>query len=1777
MTASAAKNEEKEKEKTMKRLKELTDTSSISSALAPTASSALNGQPSDEEESVNEYADNEDSVGRVADNEDSVGRVADNEDSVSRVADNEDSVSRVADIEDSVGRVADIEDSVCRVADNEDSVGRVADSEDSVSRVADNEDSVSRVADNEDSVSRRAAVEDVDATTGTLKDIEVVSNKQIETKVSSSYREQERSKEQNDEREGRNGINEINTVNSKQGTKDVPISSSSYSSIDENDSNRTSVNSIERSGTMECRKHLKYTRFLQRLNTIDSHRDYTIIIDRSASMSLRNRWKSAEDAVKLLSDAVCRCHSDGFTLYFFSSRSQTTHGEIPPFRMYPSVKSSDEVMEKFASKENRPKGGTDLTTVLKDACSKRIDGKPLSILIITDGIPDNQESSEKLIVQVGNNLNDPEELNITMVQVGDDSKADDYLNTLDTKLGPMGAMYDIVDCVPYKNLQGAGEFADQLREALATGADTSLLLPTQENKLNHSLSSSSSSSSFIDSAVAPLYVEATTASIKSDEDSNTIIRSPEEDTVKTIIVGDTNRDSREDNIKTTLIEDDAMKDSKESVNEESAACTDKHSAIDKSGQVKLLTVRFLINLYPHAIFASSGSWIHGVNGIESEDDKKEKAKHINELYTYITKNIFALTQTPISKWHRLTSKMDASSSLIGQKELNYLRALYTGFHCLQYVSFHKLYKKSRIYDGFNHQRSYQLSKAFKKLKIQRGLLSRGFWECHRSIHVFSRFRAYVKRMKLERGEISSSESSDSSVALSEEEQTHMMEDMNLWEQQDNDAFDDVEEAEKGVEEAEDEKVIMNSDEIGEIEVEDDDMVVYKEEEEEEEEEETIDGIENKMLAQQVSERQEIIQSHPTMGLTIQTEDFTMVDAVEDYLKLSDLALESNDDYFVQQNDLFPEQDGDENGSNNLTRIPTIDEISERHMEQTTVQVLNDLASNIGNICSSPYFKQKISEFEFEEKEKDEERERKLQECVINLSKRHAANKIALALQNWRQASYARRMNREEEEMRNKSQLNPYRLVVDELLPSDSEAHSPKMTPRTRSSSFGTPVSRVSFLDYDEVIESSSLSVKEMDQFVNEERESSLTQAEADEESLAQQENENERLMEEKRRQQELEEDRIFEEQRVELIRGIVEKLKKQRERAEAEERARLELEEMTRQQEERKMKMEWERQRLAREAKRKRDQEELRWKRQIESERQRRIQQEEEGRQLRIQEEKEELERQKEAERLRQLEQDEIARKALEEIHRAEEATRRKEENERRMEEERRRVAEEQRRSRLLHLVVDHFSISGSYQLLYAFTQWLRFPTAEEEMIRVKSNLGQLDELITDVSGMMNVISPMPLSSQTRQERPFNYEDGTLDEEPKEVSFRDLNNSLDELNKSINVVSHTADLLDVQVLDETPAIPIIIGRSDTGTPLPWLNRPDDESNAESPRPSHSDSPARLAKFKALQWEIETLNVPHDRRRDNNDEDEKEKDTSPEYYYDDADGRSGYLSAYINDTSIGLGDNTSPEELIEKNLAFYSSTTTAAGNDINNNDCDGTISLSGDSNDSSIRIMSEVDVSSLLNESFEENQDRAIEYTHELHLRAERAVRRIEELEKSLVKGQQTAVEYDDNNNYDNLRNFDIILDPDPDITGDREEMDSVEESSLSSGSNKSEEYDYQAEEIAAYRPSDNIILASTDFDKFNTSRHSVLAEISEEVQDIRTALGIRSETLQKVPTPPRSAIKTRSRARQQQIDRVRTHEKQQTGNIENSNERRSRRLENLRSTGRTNAPFTPER
>lgn len=197
---------------------------------------------------------------------------------------------------------------------------------------------------------------------------------------------------------------------------------------------------------------IEHTMFFKAISEVDTSRDYTIIIDRSASMKLKGRWKEAEEACKCLCDATCKADPDGITLYFFSSHSKTSKGETPSFTKYENIATGNAVMEQFKNKANEPHGGTDLVTVLKDALYPP-GSKPQSVLVITDGCPDDKEAVAILFKDTANALVNPTDLFVTILQVGDDAKGDEYLVELDEGLDKLGCKVDIIDVVAHKHLK----------------------------------------------------------------------------------------------------------------------------------------------------------------------------------------------------------------------------------------------------------------------------------------------------------------------------------------------------------------------------------------------------------------------------------------------------------------------------------------------------------------------------------------------------------------------------------------------------------------------------------------------------------------------------------------------------------------------------------------------------------------------------------------------------------------------------------------------------------------------------------------------------------------------------------------------------------------------------------------------------------------------------------------------------------------------------------------------------------------------------------------------------------------------------------------------------------------------------------------------------------------------------------------------------------------------------------------------------------------------------
>jgi len=185
------------------------------------------------------------------------------------------------------------------------------------------------------------------------------------------------------------------------------------------------------------------------------NRDYTLILDKSGSMSTADqpggitRWKAAEESTLALARKCEEFDPDGITVYLFSSR----------FRRYDNV-TSDKVHQIF--QENDPVGRTDLAGVLKDALDNFLQRKQAgqikengeTMLVITDGEPDDRKAVMKEIINASRQIDRDEELAISFIQVGKDPLAMRFLKALDDDLQGAGAKFDIVDTVTLEDMEG---------------------------------------------------------------------------------------------------------------------------------------------------------------------------------------------------------------------------------------------------------------------------------------------------------------------------------------------------------------------------------------------------------------------------------------------------------------------------------------------------------------------------------------------------------------------------------------------------------------------------------------------------------------------------------------------------------------------------------------------------------------------------------------------------------------------------------------------------------------------------------------------------------------------------------------------------------------------------------------------------------------------------------------------------------------------------------------------------------------------------------------------------------------------------------------------------------------------------------------------------------------------------------------------------------------------------------------------------------------------------
>lgn len=190
------------------------------------------------------------------------------------------------------------------------------------------------------------------------------------------------------------------------------------------------------------------------MTDILGNRDYTLIIDKSGSMSTadqrggRTRWQAVQESTEAIARKMEQLDPDGITVYLFAGKHKRFENTTSP-----------KVAQIF--QENEPGGSTDLASVLQDASSnyfsRKVAGqtKPNgeTIIVITDGEPDDRKAVMKVILDTSQKMERDEELAITFIQIGSDPTATKFLKVLDDELQGIGAKFDIVDTVTFDQME----------------------------------------------------------------------------------------------------------------------------------------------------------------------------------------------------------------------------------------------------------------------------------------------------------------------------------------------------------------------------------------------------------------------------------------------------------------------------------------------------------------------------------------------------------------------------------------------------------------------------------------------------------------------------------------------------------------------------------------------------------------------------------------------------------------------------------------------------------------------------------------------------------------------------------------------------------------------------------------------------------------------------------------------------------------------------------------------------------------------------------------------------------------------------------------------------------------------------------------------------------------------------------------------------------------------------------------------------------------------------
>ncbi len=186
-----------------------------------------------------------------------------------------------------------------------------------------------------------------------------------------------------------------------------------------------------------------------------------------------SRWEWCRQQTADLSQAAHGVLPDGFELVLFAK----------DLLVYNNVEAS--AIPAIFSR-TVPKGATHaaqaLRTQFEEYFARRSalgnNAKPLLLVMITDGCPDNPGALRNVIADATWHMSSPDEIAILILQIGNDAKADKLLDQLSDSALSQVAKFSIVNAIPFAKLKKVG-----LTHALA---DAITDLPSKQSRMTES-------------------------------------------------------------------------------------------------------------------------------------------------------------------------------------------------------------------------------------------------------------------------------------------------------------------------------------------------------------------------------------------------------------------------------------------------------------------------------------------------------------------------------------------------------------------------------------------------------------------------------------------------------------------------------------------------------------------------------------------------------------------------------------------------------------------------------------------------------------------------------------------------------------------------------------------------------------------------------------------------------------------------------------------------------------------------------------------------------------------------------------------------------------------------------------------------------------------------------------------------------------------------------------------------------------------------------------------